>query len=58
MIDDIELAEYIYGVMRTEASREQMAQAIHDMLSFQTNDRLFKNIVTIMAMIHANQEGH
>jgi hypothetical protein len=59
VIDDIDLAEHIYEVMRREAgTKEVMGQAIHDMLSFKTDDRLFKKVVVIMAMIHANTEGH
>jgi hypothetical protein len=57
-MDDIDIAELIYDSMRREASREQMARAIDQMLSHKTNDRLFQKIVVIMAMIHANTEGH
>jgi hypothetical protein len=58
-MDDIDLAEHIYEVMRREASsKEVMGQAISDMLSFKSKDRLFMKIVVIMAMIHANKEGH
>jgi hypothetical protein len=59
MMDDIEIAEYIYDVMRSEASSgQQMAQVIDDMLSHKTDNRLYQNVVIIMAMIHANVEGH
>jgi hypothetical protein len=57
-MDETDIAELIYDTMRPHASSEQMARAIDLMLEFKTNDKLFQNVVIIMAMIHANQEGH
>jgi hypothetical protein len=60
MMTDHEIAERCYRSMRDHAGSDKkaMGDVIDAMLSFKTKDKLFQNVVIIMAMIYANEEGH
>jgi hypothetical protein len=56
---DIEIAERVYDVFRRNASSNaSVGEVINQMLSFKTSDKTFQNVAILLAMIHANTEGH
>jgi hypothetical protein len=43
---------------RNASSKQLIGETIDLLLSYQTNNKDFQNIVITLAMIHANTEGH